>query len=289
MTEKAKRSRAWCFTINNWTDEELEELKKIECTYIVLGDEIGKQQTRHIQGYLEFENAKTLIRCKKYEGLRRAHLEARRGTPTEASDYCKMDGKILYESGNLSNQGHRTDIDDMAKKILAGETTEEWIVEHDPMTYHQYGRTINKLQDLALRRKWRAEMTKGIWYYGKTGRGKSHIAHQDYHPDTHYIVPNDKGWWDGYTGQPTVIYNDFRKENGVKYGELLDIIDKWPKSMSRRGREPVPLLAKTVIITSSLRPEEVYNNLEGNDSINQLLDRLEIKEITGENLRKIKS
>ena len=276
---KQARSRAWCFTLNNWTTEELEELKKIECSYIVLGDEIGKSGTNHIQGYVEFENAKTLVRCKKYAGLRRAHLEARRGTPTEASDYCKMDGKILFESGSLSNQGKRTDLDQLAKEILEGETNEDTIVVNDPMTYHQYGRTINKLQDLALRKKWRTEMTKGIWIYGKTGRGKSHYALHDYHPDTHYIVPNDKGWWDGYTGQATVVYNDFRKETGVAYSELLEIIDRWAKHMSRRGREPVPLLAEQIIITSSLSPEEVYSNLAINDSLSQLLRRIKIVEL----------
>jgi hypothetical protein len=274
---KQARSRAWCFTVNNWTTEELEELKKIECSYIVLGDEIGKSGTNHIQGYVEFENAKTLVRCKKYAGLRRAHLEARRGTPTEASDYCKMDGKILFESGSLSNQGKRTDLDQLAKEILEGETNEDTIVVNDPMTYHQYGRTINKLQDLALRKKWRTKMTEGLWIFGETGTGKSQQAYKDYHPDTHYNLPNDNGWWDGYTGQKIVIINEFRGE--IKYSELLELLDWTPKTVKRRGREPVPLLAEQIIITSSLSPEEVYSNLALNDSLGQLLRRIKIVEL----------
>ena len=58
---------------------------------------------------------------------------------------------------------------------------------------------------------------------------------------------DDNDWQDGYTGQETVIINDFR--GGIKYAVLLQLIDKWPAFVSRRGREPAPFLAKHVIIT----------------------------------------
>jgi len=153
----------------------------------------------------------------------------------------------------------------------------EEICINSPSIYHQYGRTLNKLEDIALRKKFRSWMTKGIWRYGPTGTGKSHMAFEGFHPETHYVYPNDSGWWDGYVGQETVIINEFRGE--IKYSELLDLVDKWPKTVKRRNREPVPFLAKTVIINSCKSPCEVYNNLSATDSLSQLYRRFEIKTI----------
>ena len=117
-------------------------------------------------------------------------------------------------------------------------------------------------------------MTKGIWYWGDSGVGKSHKAYENFNPDTHYVYPNDNGWWDGYKGQEIVIINEFR--GGIQYSELLDLVDKWPKSVRRRGREPVPFLATTLIITSSMPPDKVYSRLAFEDKLDQLYRRFEI-------------
>ena len=142
------------------------------------------------------------------------------------------------------------------------------------MKYHQYGRTLNKIEDLAMRNKYRSEMTKGIWYWGETGVGKSHKAFEGFNPKTHYVLPNDNGWWDAYTQQDTIIINDFRGE--IRYNELLNLVDKWPFNVKRRNREPIPFISKTVIITSSLKPEDVYHNRNDEDKIEQLLRRFEV-------------
>ncbi len=126
-------------------------------------------------------------------------------------------------------------------------------------------------------------MTKGIWYHGKTGCGKSETAFKDFNPDTHYVKSvnsKEADWWDGYTGQETVIIDEFRGQ--ITYSELLSLMDGWPKKVSRRCREPIPFLAKKIIITSSLPPEEVYVNLAEKDSLDQLLRRCEIVEIGAE-------
>ena len=117
-------------------------------------------------------------------------------------------------------------------------------------------------------------MTKGIWYYGETGVGKSHLAFKDFTPETHYVHSEDNGWWDNYKQQPTVIINEFRGE--IKYKELLELLDKWPHSVKRRNRCPLPFVSKLIIITSSLPPQEVYKNLNEKDKIAQLLRRLKV-------------
>ena len=136
---------------------------------------------------------------------------------------------------------------------------------------------MHKLEDLRLRQSHRTEMTKGIWLYGPTGTGKSHQAFEGFSEETHYVVPlADKGWWDGYEQQETVIFNDFRGE--VPYAMMLNLVDKWPMHVPRRCREPIPFTSKRVIVTSSQAPHEVYHRRAEEDSIEQLLRRFEVKQ-----------
>jgi len=52
------RSRAWCFTINNDTFDDLEKMLDMTFQYLVFGFETGgKKKVCHIQGYVYFNNA----------------------------------------------------------------------------------------------------------------------------------------------------------------------------------------------------------------------------------------
>lgn len=121
-------------------------------------------------------------------------------------------------------------------------------------------------------------MTTCQWFWGRTGVGKSHAIYKDYHPTTHYLWKNNNGFWDGYTGQKYVIMNDFRGE--IPYNELLQIIDKWPYKVNIKYREPRQFVSEHVFITSSLPPGLVYNRRVVEDSIEQLLRRVEVIEVT---------
>lgn len=271
--DKKARYRAWVFT--KWDNFDFENVK---CNYIVVGHEIAPSTGKeHWQGYIEFKDAKTLSAVRKLFNNEKMYLWNRRGTPEQASNYCKK-GKDFVEFGKISGQGTRTDLIKIKDLIVEGLKVDD-IVMNDPLTYHQYGRTLTKIEDIALRKKFRSWMTTCDWLYGPTGSGKSHKAFEGYSPETHYVLNlNDNGWWDGYTGQETIIINEFRGQ--IKYSELLDLIDKYPKTVKRRNREPVPFLGRHIVVTSSMKPSEVYHNLEQGDGIGQLLRRINVKKIT---------
>ena len=84
------RKCAWCYTINNYTEEDRDAVRNLPCVYNVFGYERGAEGTPHLQGYIHFKNQKTLSAVKKL--LPRAHLEPRKGTIDQAVDYCKKDG-----------------------------------------------------------------------------------------------------------------------------------------------------------------------------------------------------
>ena len=163
---------------------------------------------------------------------------------------------------------------EMKNRIFNGETVANITLEN-PIMYHQYGRTLNYIEDLRMRNLFRTEMTVGYWIYGSTGTGKSEIAFENYKPDTHYIWKYDNGWNDGYCQQETVIIDEFRGQ--LKFSELLMMCDKHANCfVSRRCREPLPFISKRIIITSSLHPSDVYNNLAASDSMEQLYRRFKI-------------
>ena len=66
----------------------------------------------------------------------------------------------------------------------------------DPVNYNQYNKTYKAVKNLVMKKKFRTEMTAGVWYWGKTGTGKSTEAFKNYHPDTHFIKDLNVPWWD---------------------------------------------------------------------------------------------
>lgn len=276
------RHRSFCFTSY---DVEPIIFDASHMKYLLYAPEIcPTTERKHWQGYIVWKSAKTISSCSKKlkcsvfiaEGNIEHQLDYIRG-PYNKDGKSKPFNPDWKEFGERPEQGKRTDLNEIKDDILNDRLCVNDIILENPILYHQYGRTLDKIEDLRLRQKFRTEMTECIWYYGPTGVGKSHKAFEDYSPDTHYVWPKDghgTGWWDKYTQQDIVIFNDFRGE--IPYNDLLQIIDKWPYDVRRRGREPMPFTSKRIIITSSLPPEKIYHYRDDEDKIEQLLRRVKI-------------
>jgi len=278
MTTKYQKSRLWCFTNFNLDFDYEKLIKDCKVKYIKFGRESCPTTGRtHHQGMLWL---KTQSGSNKNIGkmLGGAHVEMCRGSWTANDKYVSKDDDVM-EFGEPPEQGERGDIKENVGKILAGDCTAEEVCIADPVHYHQYGRTLHKAEDIALRKKFRTEMTTCEWIHGPTGVGKSHKAFKDFNPETHYVWKNEKEWQDGYTGQEIVIINELRGDT-IRFGKLLQLIDKWPFYLERRGREPVPFIAKHIIITSALPPDEIYVNLAEDDKLEQLYRRIVITHVT---------
>lgn len=244
------------------------------CIYLIYGIEVcPKTKRTHHQGFCYFSGQRGSIKGVSKD-LGKCHVSPCKGNIDQNIDYCSKDENVI-EMGSRPQQGERVDLNKLKDGIMNNTLTVDDITVTDPMAYHMYGRTLNRLEDIALRKLSRTEMTQGLWLWGTTATGKSHMAYEGFTPDTHYDFPNDNGWWDGYKGQDTVIINDFR--GSILFSELLTLVDKWPKSVRRRGREPVPFISKKVIITSCSHPSEIYHNAcDSTDSMDQLLRRFKI-------------
>lgn len=242
----------------------------------------GRTGRRHMQGYMYFIKPKatgtrSLAKIAKCF-IQPAHIEPMRGSFKDNEIYCAKENGLI-KLGDEPRQGARGDLQETLDAIGRGEMTADEVAVENGAFFHQYGRTMREVEAITLRKRWRTEMTEGIWYFGDTGAGKSHRAFEGFDPETTYVRETEDGkWWDGYKGQPTVILNEFR--GGLPYGELLSLVDKWPKKVSWRCREPVPFLAKRLVVTSRHPPEAIYKNVD-NDGHAQLYRRFKVYRLTG--------
>lgn len=95
------RNRSWCFTLNNYNDDDEESIQNIECKYLIYGREVGEKGTPHLQGTIQFNHAKTFSAVKK--NLTKAHLEPCIDLLASIK-YCKKDGDI-FEKGVPPSDG----------------------------------------------------------------------------------------------------------------------------------------------------------------------------------------
>lgn len=256
-----KKTRRFCVTNYNMDTDYEKLVEGRQVRYCEVGDEICPTTKRpHHQVWIYMVNQKgtgkrSLNKIGNLFGSKHCHVEPTYGNWEENEAYISKDGNWACY-GDKPKQGARGDLDETKKLLLAGEITVDQICEENPMMYHQYGRTLSKLETIALRKKWRKWMTKGIWYTGDTGVGKSHKAFEGYNPETHFVKDLSTKWWDGYKGQETVILNEFSGQ--LKWCRLMDLVDKWPCMVCIRNQESVPFLAKTVIVTSINHPDDIY-------------------------------
>ncbi len=95
---RPSKSRSWSLTLNNWKEEEKEELiyffkTSTGCKWVI-GDEVGENGTPHLQMYFRVKNAISFNTLKKLNP--RLHIEKSRGTLAHNYCYCTKDSK--YES-----------------------------------------------------------------------------------------------------------------------------------------------------------------------------------------------
>lgn len=273
------------FTVTNYkVDTDYDAIiAKGQIRWIAVGKEVCPSTGRpHHQCFIYMHNNKTkgALSCKKIGdmfGPPTAHTEPMRGSLAENEAYCSKEDS--YETyGEKPAQGTRTDIQEVAQEIISGKRRADDILIEDTGFFHKYGRTLRELEAVIMRKKWRTEMTQGIWYCGVSGCGKSHKAFEGFNPDTHYVKNLSEDWWDGYKQQDIVILNEFRGQ--IKFAELLDLCDKWPKTVKWRNREPVPFISKTIIVACIKRPEDVYvNSAQDDEPWSQFERRFKVVEL----------
>ena len=258
---------SWCFTDNECSED---IWNNVDCKYIVYGREVAPSSgQRHLQGFIVLNKSSRLSAVKKIHPG--AHWEVMKGSHIQASTYCKKDGDFV-ERGTHPNPGKRTDIT-AACEIVKSHGMKR-LAEEMPEQIIKYARNYQIYQNLVSpnlgARDWPMEVE---WYYGPTGTGKSRLAAESAGPDAYRKFPGK--WWDGYTDQAHVIFDDFRK-NWCTFNELLLWFDRYPCRVETKGGS-VQFSARKIWVTCHKSPRELYvDSLSGEEreDIEQLIRRI---------------
>jgi len=256
-------SRAYCFTLNNWTQEEYDHITSGKFDYLILGKEIAPETgTPHIQGYVYKASKITLVGIKKLLG-NRAHFEVSKGSPQQNYTYCSK-SKDFIEIGVLPSQGKRSDLDDIKELLKSGGNMRD--VVDVACSYQSVRMAESILKYKEKPRNWKPYIE---WVHGPTECGKSRYAYEKM-PNAYSAASTGK-WWEGYDGHEDVIIDEMRSDF-LKFHELLRLLDRYEYRVECKGGSR-QFLAKRIIITSCYPPEILFQGI--GENLKQLFRRID--------------
>jgi len=253
-----------CFTWNNpgeaaplWNPERMH--------YLVYQKEIGENGTEHWQGYVEFKKREAFNTIKTLIGTNTVHLEARRGTAKEASDYCQKDdtrknGTIPVIQGTMKSTapGARKDLENFKDAVVSGKRKREILDEHFG-TLCRYPKFYNTLNLMTRPRGNQA--IEVVLHIGEPGLGKTRSVMDRYTDDDElYATPlsNNTLWFDEYDLHKAVLIDDFAgAASKMPLDMLLRLLDRYPVMVPTKGSHAW-WKPEIIYITTNILPKDWY-------------------------------
>jgi len=215
-------------------------------------------QKEHYQGYVEFTKPFKMAGVKKLFKDNTIHLEKRRGTQQQAIDYCRKLQSRMGEPvqfGDPAKQGKRNDLQEVVDRIQKKRPLRE-IVEECTSQYIKYSRGIEKamaiLSDVPVFQKITV-----YYIWGFPGTGKTRACYE-YDSDLYRALKMEAHttpWFDNYTGQKTILFDDYR--GGYRYDLFLELLDGYKMQLQVKGGTTIKNW-NTVLITSNLSIDQLY-------------------------------
>lgn len=254
-------AKSYCFTLNNYSEEEYQSCLSFcanneQVEYGIVGKEVGDGGTPHLQGYFKLR-VKRDIRALRNQFSARAHYEVARGSARSNREYCSKGG-VYQEFGRKPSEVRPTR-DELAVRFRAavseGHRGVDDFAERNPGVYLFSGHNLLR-NALTLKRPIVRPEIRVDWIWGPPGVGKSRRAHQDL-PDAYVKEPRTK-WWNGYLLEKDVIIDDFGP-GGIDMNHLLRWFDRYKCMVENKGGM-IPLYAERFIVTSNFSPEDCFKD-----------------------------
>jgi len=250
----APRSRSFVFTVNNYTENDIETLKSLDYVYLIFGYERGESNTPHLQGFIHFRNALRFSTLKQW--LPRAHWEKRKGSIQQAADYCKKEGnfqefgEIPSDPKDKGNKSKETWTTILAK---AEEGDHKWIKKNHPKVW------VNLSHRLESLRRPNISIIEGEllheWWVGPTGTGKSKTVWELY--PSHYQKELNK-WWCGYKDEQVVVIEEWSPKNDCTGSQLKIWADRYPFTGQIKGGSLKQIRPLKIVVLSNYTIDECF-------------------------------
>jgi len=252
-------SRAWCFTLNNYTEESFGKLVGLEsaCKYIIYGRERASTGTPHLQGYVYFNDKIREARARTY--LAGAHVEKAKGSVQQNIEYCSKEDPNPYIHGRapitpaMKGTAEKDRWDAARAAAISGD------LETVPSDiFLRFYRTLKTISTDYMQKPLDGESCCGVWLTGPSGCGKSRKARADY-PDSYLKMANK--WWDGYQQEETVILDDLDTKHECLGHHLKIWTDRYSFLAENKGGA-IHIRPKTIIITSQYTIDDIWPDEE---------------------------
>lgn len=272
-SKKDTQHRDWLFTINNPEQAEKELFDYLTALnhikYFTFQRERGEQGTEHYQGYVCFSVPKLFSTVKNLFSEPHirpaAHLEPRKGTKTQARDYCQKSDTCIgdnYEHGEFVAEGERADLIQLKELVDAGVSDYELgnmvckaYARH--MQFVDRRRQINAYEKFGKVRRLDLEVT---YIYGKAGVGKTRRVMDEYGDENVYrITDYDGNLFDNYNNENVIIFEEFRSQ--VRIDIMLNYLDVYPLRLPARYNNKIACFTKAYMVTN-LPLSAQYQNVQ---------------------------
>jgi hypothetical protein len=255
----ARKAKHWVLTINNYDSRDIsrfEDLKEF-AQYFIYGKEVGENGTAHLQCYMVGNKQLTvpfLLRL-----WPRHYREVAKGTPEQASNYCKKEGDYVewgilpspkYQAGAKATSEKWAQIRDDAKIGNFDSISPKIFITHYrslKQIHYDYAPPVDDLLDVC-----------GEWIYGPPGIGKSHKA-RAMNPLIYNKMANK--WWDNYNNEPAILIDDFDKTHSCLGYHLKIWADRYKFRAEMKNFSKVIRPAK-IVITSNYSIDEIFDHCE---------------------------
>lgn len=234
-------------------------------TYMCTCDDTTKEGDYHGHAFVYFKNPTTLTGVKKLFG-HDCHVES----PSKNShciEYVLDKSKRKTNNVEFGKRPMNNGIHNMEEILECNSVTE--VIEKYPDTYVKFRRGIDDVINNKISKNRYYKPPEVIWLYGGTGTGKTRIAFEDGATNVTYV----NGFFSDWGDARIICVEELRGE--IPYKELLKLLDGYHNYyfVNIKGGQKYIDLDK-IYITSPKPPNEVYYNIDINDSIDQLLRRI---------------
>lgn len=270
---------AFCFTINNYTDDDLRAINDIAdqvmegthtlCNYIVFQLESGENHTPHVQGYLEIKEDMQIRQARVALHMLRASFRVAKGNAQKNTDYCTKEdtrtavGRQEGTATRTTTRGKRTDLT-TSIQTLRQHGLARVALDH-PAVFVRYHRGLQALQAADIGRGLDEEGTRPMprvrILWGPTRSGKSSKAlawlRESEQPDKRvYWYPkpqNGNAYALMYRGEHLMVIDDFGK-GWLPLEFVLRICDRYPTPVNTQGSASY-FVADDIVFTSNVNPQ----------------------------------
>lgn len=270
--------RRWCFTWNNYTDDNYEHicdyLAQEDLTFAIVGKEVGKEGTPHLQGYINFTNPRSCT------GVRRiapqAHWEKAEADDRANYEYCSKEGDFRVFGKKLPEM--KTTKSDWYKKaeltwvidLIHQDpfTARRRAIEQNPLVWAKYNEFLNQEVRATIQmnywKPWDGNLKdKNFWLWGEPGVGKTAYVHNQIMQ--RHLKPYDKlknKWWDGYYPEVQLVHIEDLDPSCMQFPAQTAMFKQWSDRYHFAGEVKggcVGIYPKWELwVTSQYPPEKIW-------------------------------